>query len=205
MLAAPCLVSDIMGPWWIWCMVPVWIVVSQIWYVGNPPYIWEQISQCLMEEYGCKVKQSTCVALGSETTLIGFGEVIQSKGTPLWQSDSQEHESLKPYPVVILDHHHQPRCLHLLTHRAEAVCNQVRNVTINGPIYSAGMAVITDILHLSPRKAMDAPLLTIATWNRHMGRRPLGVMGGADSLTTTGSSVTSSWESALSSHQQISL
>lgn len=73
------------------------------------------------------------------------------------------------------------------------------------PFYAAGMAIITHILHLSFRKAMDAALLTIATWNQHMGWRPLGVMGGADSLSTIGSLVTSSWEAALSSHQQISL
>lgn len=52
---------------------------------------------------------------------------------------------------------------------------------------------------------MDALPLTIATWTQHMGWRPLGAMGGVDSPPTIGSSITSSWEAALSSHQQISL
>lgn len=40
------------------------------------------------EEYSCKGKKKlrTWAALGSKTTLIGFGQVILTKGTPLWQS-----------------------------------------------------------------------------------------------------------------------
>lgn len=170
----------------------------------------------LTEEYRCKKNQCTWVALGSKTTLIGFGEVTLTKGTRLWQPDSQKHESLKAY-AVILDHYQDPPLLTFVDIQSQELWVCVtrqkmfsvdkKTVTISGPIHSVlqEMGVIIHILHLSSRKAMDAPLLTIATWSQHMGWRPLGVMGGADSLSTIGSLVTSSWEAALSSHQQISL
>lgn len=48
-----------------------------------------------------KEKQCNLAALGIETTLIGIGEAIFTKGALLWQSDSQKHESLKLFPVIL--------------------------------------------------------------------------------------------------------
>lgn len=180
--------------------------------VVNPPHIREQIIQ---RDTAVREKQCTWAALGSRTTLIGFGEVILTKGTVLWQSWQSWAWIIKTLPchirappitttTSICSHRAQSfSCIKLYTKCTQYI--KYHHYKCYRPIYPAVIAVITHFAICLPLKPMDAPVLTMATWNQHMGCCPLGVMGGANPLPTIGSLITSSWEAALSSHQQISL
>lgn len=141
--------DNVMGPRWIWCFfffIFCKAIVKNLMCSKSLACL-EADFAVLPQEHCCEGKQCTWVALGSITTLIGFGEVIFSEGTPFWQSDSQKHESLKCYPVI-LDHY---QSLPLYAFAVVGALSQElrrrvtrqnvhstnRTVTINGPIHSS--------------------------------------------------------------------
>lgn len=148
------------GPRWAWCTGPLFSdgACHQWGCAVNPSHIWEQIIRRNMAVGG---NQCTWAARGSKTTLIGFGEVIHTEGTLLWQSWQPKAWIIKTPPChfrLTADH------LRLFTPSLELretmqKCSQDRDHVPTGLFCSNGCNY-THFTFCLPEESVDALPLT---------------------------------------------